>query len=358
MIRVLHGEEPPELARHRKRHLAKLQAEWKRIDATDAKAVEGLLERHDKLLNQDYREPAAGPLWSAWVHRCAYCGAYRNESDPLDHFRPRRGDAEHGGYWWLTWSWTNLLPACTTCNGAKLNHFPVRGPRLRPFESDVEREQAMLIDPSRENPLEYLDYFCERDHDEERWTVQASDGPEGRGMATTRRFGLDKDDGRYQQHLELLHDLLHDLELERQRGTPATLRELWTRKMRVFAGLQFPALTHAFMRRHYGEVMMSHELDLPPLGDTAPESRHTTPEDRWNLPAQLRLDIDALSKKPEPDVTRAILCRLVELRAWNLDELAEVLPQKAGTLLAKHVRPLVREKRLRYDAKSRRVSAS
>lgn len=51
--------------------------------------------------------------------KCAFCET-RNEQLHVEHFRPKRG-----GYYWLAYSWDNLLLACATCNSFKGNDFPL-----------------------------------------------------------------------------------------------------------------------------------------------------------------------------------------------------------------------------------------
>src|SRR5690606_39225476 len=115
-----HGQEPPALAQCRRRYLAVLEGAWQDIDADDAAAVAEFRRRHDAYFERDYRKASRDALYRQWQHLCAYCGAERNASDPVDHFRPRRPQPnEHEGYWWLTWSWHNLLPSCTTCNSPR-----------------------------------------------------------------------------------------------------------------------------------------------------------------------------------------------------------------------------------------------
>lgn len=51
-------------------------------------------------------------------HKCAFC-EQRVEILAVEHFRPK------SVYYWLCYSWDNLLLACVGCNSSKLNHFEV-----------------------------------------------------------------------------------------------------------------------------------------------------------------------------------------------------------------------------------------
>lgn len=51
-------------------------------------------------------------------HKCCYC-EQRVESYHVEHYRPK------SLYWWLAYSWDNLLLICPACNTAKLNKFKI-----------------------------------------------------------------------------------------------------------------------------------------------------------------------------------------------------------------------------------------
>lgn len=51
--------------------------------------------------------------------KCAFCET-KSESMHVEHFRPKRG-----GYYWLAYSWDNLLLSCPTCNTNKSDEFPL-----------------------------------------------------------------------------------------------------------------------------------------------------------------------------------------------------------------------------------------
>jgi uncharacterized protein (TIGR02646 family) len=118
--------------------------------------------------------------------KCAYCESLYASQAPVDveHFRPK-GEVEedliHPGYWWLAMDWTNLLPSCIDCNRrrkqkaplvsgdlsvlyknmktGKQASFPVLGVRADREGADLSAEKALLIDPSRDDPDEHLEYW-------------------------------------------------------------------------------------------------------------------------------------------------------------------------------------------------------
>jgi uncharacterized protein (TIGR02646 family) len=58
-------------------------------------------------------------LKTIYNSKCAYCETSLEQLH-VDHYRPKRG-----GYYWLAYSWDNLLLSCPTCNRKKGNDFPI-----------------------------------------------------------------------------------------------------------------------------------------------------------------------------------------------------------------------------------------
>lgn len=100
-------------------------------------------------------------LKAMYLGKCAYCETYV-EQMVVEHYRPKRG-----GYYWLAFSWDNLLLACPTCNGFKGDVFPISKTRVV-FDSTrdtMERlhqlgfrydklERPLLVNPERALPSE------------------------------------------------------------------------------------------------------------------------------------------------------------------------------------------------------------
>ncbi|MEZ4324995.1 MAG: hypothetical protein R3B40_07270 [Polyangiales bacterium] len=166
MIPVRFSSEPAALATVRTRKLQKA------IDAHargDTVAVRALLDGYD----------ASGVKAQLFVDqnkRCAYCERPCGfASLPIEHFRPKKlrlredRSVDDERYWWLTWTWENLVFACGTCNGSsfKGNHFALEDEScaLTPpgsmldYEASVGRlgdETAKLLDPRRDDPHRHL----------------------------------------------------------------------------------------------------------------------------------------------------------------------------------------------------------
>ena len=98
--------------------------------------------------------------------KCWYCESRLKRSPtPIDHYRPKNSVKEapnHGGYWWLAYSWKNYRFACTHCNsygsaqsrgvaGGKSDYFPLWDEKKRATRpnSSLESEQPLILDPAR-----------------------------------------------------------------------------------------------------------------------------------------------------------------------------------------------------------------
>ena len=107
-------------------------------------------------LDQKTRES----IWRDQHNKCCYCEKnleLKRESD-VEHFRPKgkvTEDKDHPGYWWLSYTWENLMYSCKHCNSAhKANRFPLRDPLKRVYDerADLSDEEPKLINPYLEDP--------------------------------------------------------------------------------------------------------------------------------------------------------------------------------------------------------------
>lgn len=153
MIRINRGCEPPNLTHTRVKKLTLLGSLGREPSSDD---IVG------------YRE-VAHELWSAQYHKCCYC----EQRVPIgfndvEHYRPKcRADRRPGcvnthGYWWLAFSWENLLFACPACNRSGKNDlFPLSLGSIslvNPLQPPGN-EYPLLLDPgSPINPVEHIEY--------------------------------------------------------------------------------------------------------------------------------------------------------------------------------------------------------
>lgn len=113
-------------------------------------------------------ESVKSTLLQAQHDKCCYCESKFGATSygAVEHFRPKgpvqqgqgRG-REHPGYYWLAYSWNNLLVSCERCNTShKRSLFPLANPELRArcHHDDVDREIPLFVDPAREDPRRHI----------------------------------------------------------------------------------------------------------------------------------------------------------------------------------------------------------
>ncbi len=127
---------------------------------------------------------------------CCYCESRYDVTGygEVEHFRPKGGwqqdendkEIHHPGYYWLAYSWENMMYACKRCNvGYKQNYFPLEDPSKR-FNSrtlSIAQEKPLLINPYEEkNPENHLDF--------KGANILAKTA---QGVASIRYYGLDRE---------------------------------------------------------------------------------------------------------------------------------------------------------------------
>jgi len=142
-----------------------------------------------------------------FAKKCAYCeGTYlAGFPQHAEHWRPKKevtefaGDREvvvtrsgdpHPGYWWLAYSWENLVPSCFYCNtgDGKGNKFPIDGsyafaPEEGADKKELDRtEKPWLLHPFADpNPEDHIGFYKDgtayaKDKSEYgRWTITVMD---------------------------------------------------------------------------------------------------------------------------------------------------------------------------------------
>lgn len=93
-----------------------------------------------------------------YLHKCAYCENYAEQTH-VDHYRPKKG------YYWLAYSWDNLICSCSMCNQFKKEEFAIKGKRaIPPHATDDltnintlssqkydQQEKPLLLNPERDD---------------------------------------------------------------------------------------------------------------------------------------------------------------------------------------------------------------
>jgi hypothetical protein len=176
VIRLVRGPDPDPLRGKRPRKLE------------DARAI---IARGEKPDPRGYGDDGVKEqIFQAQHRKCAYCEKREERSKYRDaeHYRPR------SRYWWLAWTWENLLFACIDCNrDYKKDQFPLvdEAQRLVPEEAPPGGEQPLLLDPydPRIDLQHEIEFRREDVQGQERWKPY---GLTTRGEETIRICGLDR----------------------------------------------------------------------------------------------------------------------------------------------------------------------
>jgi len=101
-------------------------------------------------------------LYKLYQGKCGFC-EQKVEQWQVEHFRPK------SHYYWLAYSWDNLLLVCPTCNVHKSNHFEIEGKRAVYAAKDYNAinalalkydkvEKPLLVNPEREKPQPMIEF--------------------------------------------------------------------------------------------------------------------------------------------------------------------------------------------------------
>lgn len=160
-----------------------------------------------------------------YKQKCAYCE--QTCKAEIEHYRPKKAvieDKLHNGYYWLCYTWSNLVPSCRYCNteGGKGNQFPVinKGKRVtepsfilgkldkskcQAFDSPLLEEEPYLLHPEIDNdPHNFLSF--ELSEDKNGVTIIGIDEKE-RGKKTIKICNLNRSDLRLNRLKEVCYHM-------------------------------------------------------------------------------------------------------------------------------------------------------
>ncbi|MEM9460186.1 MAG: hypothetical protein AAGF11_38775 [Myxococcota bacterium] len=159
MIKIVRSDEAeacPELVKIRMDELERVRKELGRgVELTSA------------LIGGKYGA-AKQALYEMQHYKCCYCESIQDTHkwNTVEHYRPKTAVACNGkqesGYWWLAWTWDNLLFSCEICNHRKGASFPLtkESTRLMAEDAPPGDEEPLLLDPCNgaEDPREHIQF--------------------------------------------------------------------------------------------------------------------------------------------------------------------------------------------------------
>ena len=207
MIRMTRGEEPPDLKKVRDARLKKLRELIQR-EKRDPKSTE----------ITGYGLPSVREsLFTGQGKKCCYCEGHVEERfDPLEHYRPKSLVAHDGttperpGYWWLAFTWNNLLYSCDHCNGEKLTKFPLHAGSspLTAEDAPPGNEKPHLLDPydpsPDRDPALLIEFRRTTERGKDTWQAFPRDGDESARRTIEDIVKLNRDGllRRYRDHVQ------------------------------------------------------------------------------------------------------------------------------------------------------------
>ncbi|AEI67211.1 hypothetical protein [Corallococcus macrosporus] len=247
MIRIARGAAPIGLEKSAPRYQAAAAKVFNRH--------RGMSDALQEILSKGYNSRATKQaLYLAQHEKCAWCERQMDfSSSPVEHYRPKDGAWRHlpgqkpridkGHYWWLAWSWSNLLFSCSRCNdrGHKANYFPLRRKtrkarapkapvsRSRPDSiSDVSKERPLLLDPAgAEDPLDHIEWYPTNTSFNRRDWLWTPLGLTDEGRATIEILQLSELAGRAQGHVRSLLPIIEEVEQHLAAGRIPEAHKRW-----------------------------------------------------------------------------------------------------------------------------------
>lgn len=164
MVKIQRGAEPHVLASEGR--------EAANADASKVSANLAAFQRGDEKL--DFKSTVYGhptvkeALIEMQYGKCCFCESKITHIayGDVEHFRPKAAwycsaikDLVRPGYFWLAYSWENLLFCCQVCNQRyKRNHFPLNDESARCIypNVDVTSESPLYVNPVEDNPASHM----------------------------------------------------------------------------------------------------------------------------------------------------------------------------------------------------------
>jgi uncharacterized protein (TIGR02646 family) len=259
MISIRKGPPPPALVRAGDRRVRELCAAY---DADPVAYRSGKVKMN--ISKPTYASTAVKEKLLASHHgKCCYCET-KIETPYADvhveHWRPklssrqgRREKSTRPGYYWLAYSWDNLLLSCSFCNrDNKKDLFPLKNAamRARNHRMSIDRERPAILKPDGDqNPRDHITFNGDR-----------AVGRTALGRKTIDVLLLNSPKHRRAEHL---------IEIEKRRKVYIDLKDIPDPVVRLHAELQRKFLEDAVKPDRKYSAMVADYLEKNPLPDHA-----------------------------------------------------------------------------------------
>ncbi len=132
-------------------------------DTTTIKNFEKNIKAKKFVGSERYRK-IRDELTDLYNNKCAYCEKYC-DSTHIEHYRPK------SIYFWLAYSWDNLLLSCPECNSNKRNIFKINNNKRADYKSEPleelhnkisqydNYEKPKLLNPEQLTDKEFKEHF-------------------------------------------------------------------------------------------------------------------------------------------------------------------------------------------------------
>jgi len=246
MITIDRGPEPVGLAPVRVNELIRVRA----IAATKNPSSEEVGTAYQVVLKELYQNQFA---------KCCYCEFKEQHAyNDVEHYRPKArayrvpGCNDVHGYWWLAWTWSNLLFSCNVCNRSyKRDNFPLDmgSTPLVAEQAPPQGERPLLIDPSVEDPMDFIVFERTRIGRRVRWVPRPRAPVSMRAVKTISVLALDRPAllDHYGEHIRtLVEPARNRIEKAITGADGKAIRAVWRLESRVLLNsrLPFSALSH------------------------------------------------------------------------------------------------------------------
>lgn len=201
--------------------------------------------------------------------KCCYCEKSIPESGhakAVEHFQPR------AIFKWRTNDWDNLLLACSQCNGAKSDKYPVvlsenDGETKIVYltsKSKPKRKKAAILDPSHPdvNPEDHIEFDTNMD---DEWYGHVSARNNSKLGSTTIDVTRINDDFYIKSRRRFLHSLLHTydliLEATEAKDKERALTHAAKLELKMSSSIEHAAVARDFVR--YRKLDKRFGLSIP-----------------------------------------------------------------------------------------------